>query len=58
MLFRNLIVSKAHPLPEPPTSGGSYVLSDDGKRWTKQTPDLIEAPTNAANKESPDPGAA
>jgi hypothetical protein len=44
-------VSKATPpLPELPTTGGSYVLSADGKRWepkTTDTPELIEAPTDA-----------
>lgn len=57
MLFRNWTVSKARaPLPELPTTGGSYVLSADRKEWTPQTPALTEDTTDAADKKSTDPG--
>jgi hypothetical protein len=52
--FHIPIVSKATPpLPEIPTAGGSYVLSADRKRWepeTTETPELIEAPTDATDQ--------
>ena len=54
MLFHILSVSKAPTPPPLPTTGGSYVLSADGKHWepeTTATPDLIEAPTDATDKE-------
>jgi len=54
VLFRNWIVSKAPaPLPELPTTGGSYVLSADRKQWDPETtepPALIEAPTDATDQ--------
>ena len=54
MSFHIPIVSKAPPpLPEFPKAGGSYVLSADGKRWepeTTETPELIEAPTDATDQ--------
>ena len=54
MLFHILSVSKAPTPPPLPTTGGSYVLSADGKRWelqTTDTPDLIEPSSDAINKE-------
>jgi len=37
--FHIRIVSKAPALPPLPTTGGSFVLSKDGKRWDPQTPE-------------------
>jgi len=57
--FHSRIVSKAQPLPELPTTGGSFVLSKDGKRWEPQTtepPALIEAPTDGTLAQPNDPG--
>lgn len=55
MFFRIPSVSKAPTPPPLPKTGGSYVLSLDGKRWeeseTTDTPAPIEDLTDAANKE-------
>lgn len=59
MLFHNWIVSKAQQLPALPTTGGSFVLSKDGKRWEPQTtkpPALIEARTDGTLAQQADPG--